>query len=331
MLRRHPLIPYNKEQGGDGMFSLPKNATIIEVGPRDGLQNEKKYVETADKLAFIEALQIAGIDEMEITSFVSPKWVPQMGDAKEIVEKSPRIGRQIVLTPNAKGVELALAAGAKNVAFFVGVSNSFNKKNINKTTDESMEAIAPLIKDLKTKNIFVRACISTAFYCPYEGKIEPKAVLQLCKQFVRLGVDELSVADTIGQANPVESYQLFSLLKKELPKTLITAHFHDTRKMAIANIFASLQAGVDRFDTSSGGLGGCPFAPGATGNVATEDVVHLLDSLGIETGIDVEKICRAVARIEPHIEGKIETGMYRLFELPPLIDVGDSCEHQTNV
>lgn len=251
---------------------------------------------------------------MEMTSFVSPKWVPQMGDAKEVVRKSPKIGRQFVLAPNAKGVELALDAGAKSIAFFVGVSNSFNKKNINKTTAESMEAISPLIQKLKTENIFVRACISTAFYCPYEGKINPEEVIQLCGQFVTLGVDELSVADTIGQANPVESYHLFSLLKKAFPDTLITAHFHDTRKMAIANIFASLQAGVDRFDTSSGGLGGCPFAPGATGNVATEDVVHLLDSLGIETGIDVEKICRAVARIEPHIEGKIETGLYRLFK-----------------
>lgn len=197
------------------MFSLPKNVTIIEVGPRDGLQNEKKYVETGDKLAFIEALQIAGINEMEMTSFVSPKWVPQMGDAKEVVRKSPKIGRQFVLAPNAKGVELALDAGAKSIAFFVGVSNSFNKKNINKTTAESMEAISPLIQKLKTENIFVRACISTAFYCPYEGKINPEEVIQLCGQFVTLGVDELSVADTIGQANPVESYHLFSLLKKD--------------------------------------------------------------------------------------------------------------------
>lgn len=296
------------------MFSLPKNSTIIEVGPRDGLQNEEKYVETADKLAFIEALQAAGIQEMELTSFVSPKWVPQMGDAKEIVESSPKIGRQFVLTPNAKGVELALLAGAKSVAFFVGVSNSFNQKNINRTTAESMAQIAPLIQQLKTENIFVRACISTAFYCPYEGKINPEDVLQLCQQFVQLGVDELSVADTIGQANPVESYALFTLLKKELPNTLITAHFHDTRKMALANIFASLQAGVDRFDTSAGGLGGCPFAPGATGNVATEDVVHLLHSIGVETGIDINLVCQAVAKIAPHVSRPIDTGMYKLYE-----------------
>lgn len=295
------------------MFSLPNNVTIIEVGPRDGLQNEKKYVNTEDKLVFIQNLQQAGIEEMELTSFVSPKWVPQMADAKEIVEKSKPVGRQFVLTPNAKGVELALLAGAKSVAFFVGVSNTFNQKNINRSTAESMAAIGPLIRSLKEQNIFVRACLSTAFYCPYEGKIEPEQVLQLSQQFVELGVDELSVADTIGKANPVESYQLFKTLKQELPNTLITAHFHDTRKLALANIFASLQAGVDRFDTSAGGLGGCPFAPGATGNVATEDVVHLLDSLGIETGIDVDKVCKAVAGIAPHVSRPIETGMYKLF------------------
>ncbi|AOV08188.1 hydroxymethylglutaryl-CoA lyase [Sporosarcina ureilytica] len=298
------------------MFILPKNVTIIEVGPRDGLQNEQKLVHTQDKLAFIQALQQAGIEEMELTSFVSPKWVPQMADAKEIVERSERIGRQFVLTPNEKGVDLAIEAGAKSVAFFVGVSNSFNKKNINRTTAESMEAITPLIQNLKAQNIFVRACISTAFYCPYEGKIQQEDVIQLCKKFVKLGVDELSVADTIGKANPVESYNLFLALLNELPNILITAHFHDTRKMALANIFASLQAGVQRFDTSAGGLGGCPFAPGATGNVATEDVVHLLDSLGIHTGIDVEKVCEAVTLIEPHVSRPIETGMYKLFKSP---------------
>ncbi|MDS9470673.1 hydroxymethylglutaryl-CoA lyase [Sporosarcina pasteurii] len=296
------------------MFILPKNVTIIEVGPRDGLQNERNLVQTQDKLAFIQALQHAGIEEMELTSFVSPKWVPQMADAKEIVEQSEHIGRQIVLTPNAKGVELAIDAGAKSVAFFVGVSNSFNQKNINRTTADSMRAITPLIQDLKSKDIFVRACISTAFYCPYEGKIQLEDVIQLCKQFVELGVDELSVADTIGQANPVESYNLFSALLNELPNILITAHFHDTRKMALANIFASLQAGIQRFDTSAGGLGGCPFAPGATGNVATEDVVHLLDSLGIQTGIDIEKVCEAISLIEPHVSRPIETGMYRLYK-----------------
>lgn len=296
------------------MFSLPKNVTIIEVGPRDGLQNEKNHVEENVKLEFIHSLQAAGIEEMELTSFVSPKWVPQMADAKNIVEKTEKIGRQFVLAPNEKGADLAIEAGAKSIAVFVGVSNTFNKKNINRTTVESMDALEPVIAKLKRDGIFVRACISTAFYCPYEGKIEKEEVSNLCNRFVSMGVDELSVADTIGMANPVESYELFKLLKEQFPEVLLTAHFHDTRKMAIANIFAALQAGVDRFDTSAGGLGGCPFAPGATGNVATEDVVHMLDSLGIETGIEMEKICEAVGMIAPHVSHPIETGMYKLYK-----------------
>ncbi len=296
------------------MFILPNNVTIIEVGPRDGLQNEKKHVEECDKLAFIDALQGAGIQEMELTSFVSPKWVPQMADAKAIVEKTKKIGRQFVLAPNEKGAELAIEAGARSIAVFVGVSNTFNMKNINRSTDESIDSLKPVFATLKSEGIFIRACVSTAFYCPYEGKIEIKDVVALCNRFVAMGADELSVADTIGMANPNESYELFKTLKEEFPDVLLTAHFHDTRKMAIANIFASLQAGIDRFDTSAGGLGGCPFAPGATGNVATEDVVNMLNTLGIETGVDVKKVCEAVQLIAPHVSRPIDTGMYRLFD-----------------
>ncbi|WP_438317862.1 hydroxymethylglutaryl-CoA lyase [Sporosarcina sp. FA9] len=295
------------------MFILPEEVTLIEVGPRDGLQNESKHVLEEDKLAFIHALQEAGITEMELTSFVSPKWVPQMADAANIVKKTKKIGKQIVLTPNEKGADLALEAGARSVAVFVGVSNSFNKKNINRTTDESVEALKPVILKLKEQGIYVRACISTAFYCPFEGKINPDSVVELCLRFIEMGIDELSVADTVGRANPRESFDLFKKLIDELPKVLITAHFHDTRKMAIANIFAAMQAGIDRFDSSAGGLGGCPFSPGATGNVATEDVAHMMDSLNIHTGISVKKVCEAVAVIAPHVSHPIETGMYRLF------------------
>lgn len=297
------------------MFSLPNNVTIIEVGPRDGLQNEKNQVSTETKLEFIRGLQQAGIQEMEITSFVSPKWVPQMADSTEIVQQVSKIGRQFVLTPNAKGVELALTAGATNLAVFVGVSNTFNLKNINKTTNESMKDLQPIIKELKSKDIFVRACISTAFYCPYEGKIAIEDTISLCKEFAEWGVDELSVADTIGMANPQESYSLFKELAKELPDVLLTAHFHDTRKMGIANIVAAMQAGVTRFDTSAGGLGGCPFAPGATGNVATEDVVNMLHTMGIETGIDLNKLCQSISVIEPTVSRPIDTGIYRLFSM----------------
>lgn len=296
------------------MFSLPKKATIIEVGPRDGLQNEGKIVSTESKLEFIKGLQKAGVHEMELTSFVSPKWVPQMADAKEILANTEKIGRQFVLTPNEKGISLARESGAEALAVFVGVSDSFNKKNINKTTAESMDALEPLIKKLKANGIFVRACISTAFYCPFEGAVDPEKTIALCRQFVDWGIDELSVADTIGMANPVESYELFHRLKTEFPNVLMTAHFHDTRKMALANIFASLQAGVDRFDSSAGGLGGCPFAPGATGNAATEDIVNMLHRMGVDTGIDLDLLCEAIAQIEPHVSNPVTTGMYRLYQ-----------------
>lgn len=296
------------------MFSLPKTATIIEVGPRDGLQNEARTVNTEDKLAFIKALQEAGLQEMELTSFVSPKWVPQMADARDIVAGAKKTGRQLVLTPNERGITSALEAGADSVAVFVGVSNSFNEKNINKTTAQSMETLKPLIEKAKQDGIFVRACISTAFYCPFEGKVDPQRTIDLCRQFVDWGVDELSVADTIGLANPQESHELFSRLKEQFPDVLIAAHFHDTRRMALANSYAALVAGVDRFDASAGGLGGCPFAPGATGNVATEDLIHMFHRMGVDTGVDLEKLYEAISLIEPHVSNPLQTGMYTLYK-----------------
>ena len=295
------------------MLNLPKKVTIIEVGPRDGLQNEKLFVPTDIKKQFIGELRKAGFQEMELTSFVSPKWVPQMSDAAEIVADCLETdSRNIVLAPNRKGIDRVYSTDCQAVAMFVGVSNSFNLKNINKTTKDSMAELAPIIHELKEKNYFVRACISTAFYCPYEGKIDESDTLKLCQEFVDAGVNELSVADTIGMATPDESFSLFSKLKNLFPNTLLTAHFHDTRKLALANILASLQAGIDRFDTSAGGLGGCPFAPGASGNVATEDVVYMLERMGIDTGVDLDKLIDAIEVVRPHLSRKIESGYYRL-------------------
>ncbi|WLD91913.1 hydroxymethylglutaryl-CoA lyase [Alkalihalobacillus sp. AL-G] len=294
-------------------MNIPKEVTIIEVGPRDGLQNEKNPVPTATKIEFINALKAAGIKQIELTSFVSPKWVPQMSDAKEIIDACLDSERNFVLAPNRKGIERVYDTNVKHVAVFVGVSSSFNEKNINKTTEESMSELQPIIKELKEKGYFVRACISTSFYCPYEGKIDPADTEALCSQFVEFGVDELSVADTVGMANPHESYELFERLHNKLEgKVLITGHFHDTRGMALANIYACLQAGITRFDCSSGGLGGCPFAPGATGNVATEDVVFMLEQMGIRTGISLEGIAEAVDLIKPHISRPIGSKMYHL-------------------
>ncbi|MEH7437305.1 hydroxymethylglutaryl-CoA lyase [Neobacillus drentensis] len=295
------------------MLSLPKKVTIIEVGPRDGLQNEKLFVPTDIKKQFISGLRNAGLEEMELTSFVSPKWVPQMGDAPEIVADClDGNARNFVLAPNRKGIDRVYSTDCKAVAVFVGVSNSFNLKNINKTTQDSMEELKPIIQELKEKNYFVRACISTAFYCPYEGQMDEKETIKLCSEFVKAGVDELSVADTIGMAAPNEAYSLFSQLKDSFSETMLTAHFHDTRKLALANIFASLQAGINRFDTSAGGLGGCPFAPGAAGNAATEDVVYMLERMGIDTGVSLEKLLDAIEIVRPHLSRPIESSYYRL-------------------
>lgn len=286
---------------------IPNQATIIEVGPRDGLQNEANYVPTENKISFIKALKDSGVREMELTSFVSPKWVPQMKDAKEIVNSCLDESRNFVLAPNRKGIERVKETSVSAVALFAGVSNSFNKKNSNKETVQLLEELVALVDELKRDGFFVRACISTAFYCPYEGKMTLKDTLGVCRTFVEAGVDELSVADTIGMATPEESYNLFHTLKSEFPNTLLTAHFHDTRGMALANIYACLTAGISRFDTSAGGLGGCPFAKGATGNVATESVVYMLERMGVETGIDLEKLMKAIDEIEPHLSRSIHT------------------------
>ncbi|MGN7182808.1 hydroxymethylglutaryl-CoA lyase [Cytobacillus kochii] len=295
------------------MFTLPKEVTIIEVGPRDGLQNEKNFVPTDIKKQFIQKLKSAGVKEMELTSFVSPKWVPQMSDAAEIVADTlTSHTRDMVLAPNRKGIDRVYATDCQAVATFVGVSQTFNKKNINKTTEESVTEIVPIIKELKGNGYFVRACISTAFYCPYEGKVDVNDTLKLCQAFVNAGADELSVADTIGMAAPHESFDVFKKLKDAFPETLITAHFHDTRKLALPNILAALQAGVDRFDTSAGGLGGCPFAPGAAGNAATEDVVYMLERMGISTNIDLQKLVEAIHLVKPHMTRSIESSYFQL-------------------
>ncbi|WML45197.1 hydroxymethylglutaryl-CoA lyase [Neobacillus sp. PS3-40] len=295
------------------MLTLPKKATIIEVGPRDGLQNEKLFVPTEIKKQFIASLRGAGIKEMELTSFVSPQWVPQMADAAEVVfECLDSLTRNFVLAPNQKGINRVYMTNCNAVAVFIGVSDSFNQRNINKTTQQGMAELIPLIQELKEKHYFVRACISTAFYCPFEGKIDPSHTIKLCHEFVEAGVDELSVADTIGMAAPNEVYSLFSQLKTTFGNILLTAHFHDTRKLALSNILAALQAGIDRFDTSAGGLGGCPFAPGAAGNVATEDVVYMLERMDINTGIDLNKLLEAIEIIRPHLSRPIESTYFRL-------------------
>lgn len=296
-------------------IDLPKKVTIIEVGPRDGLQNVSVFIPTEVKNRFIDHLKKSGIKEMEVSSFVSPKWVPQMRDAEEVVSNAvDDYIRTFVLAPNRAGIERALSSACRSIALFIGVSTSFNQKNINRTTTQATEELLSIVKELKSQGCFVRTCISTAFYCPFEGRMEEQETIQLCQKFVQAGVDELSVADTIGMAAPHESYSLFAKLSNLFSNTLITAHFHDTRGMALANIFAALQAGVSRFDTSAGGIGGCPFAPGASGNVATEDVVYMLERMGIQTGIQLPLLVQAIDVISPYLPKPITSSYYTLLK-----------------
>ncbi|MEE3956078.1 hydroxymethylglutaryl-CoA lyase [Peribacillus frigoritolerans] len=280
---------------------LPKNVEIIEVGPRDGLQNEANFISTEKKIDLINALNKTGIKRMEATSFVHPEYVPQMKDAKEVLQGMERkLGLQyMALIPNEKGYDRAVENGVNAISLVVGASDSFNLKNVKMTKEESITKFSSVVEKAKEKGMFIRFNIATAFWCPFAGKVHPDVVLEIVRRVDSLGVDEIVVCDTIGRANPAQVHDLFELISQGQPKAMITAHFHDTYGFAQANIIAALQVGVTRFDTSIGGLGGCPFAPGAAGNVATEDVVCMLHEMGIETGIDLPSLLSCVELVEP--------------------------------
>jgi hydroxymethylglutaryl-CoA lyase len=270
---------------------FPSSVEIIEVSPRDGLQNEKKFVATADKKALIQKLANTGIQRIETASFVHAKVVPQMADASEIVEYCNELGiTYIALTPNMKALERAIESNVKQIAVFVGASNTFNEKNIRRTIDESLAECKKMFILAKEKSIFIRAYVSMAFSCPYEGAVSYEQVKKVVKFFEEHGADEISIGDTNGQANPRIVYERFTELREDFPNVVFVAHFHDTNGFAYANIVAAMQAGVEKFDTSIGGLGGCPFSPGATGNVATEKVVEMLHRMEIPTGIKEEQL-----------------------------------------
>lgn len=272
-------------------MNLPKKVEIIEVGPRDGLQNEPQPISTEQKKQLISQLAKAGFSRIETTAFVHPKWVPQMSDAAEIARFSNELGiHYIALTPNLKALERAIEAGVPQIAVFIGASSTFNQKNINKTTDESLAECEPLFSKAKDHGKFIRAYVSMSFSCPYQGKVSFEEVNRVVERFVKLGADEIDIGDTNGRANPKIVYERFSRLRDLYPDAVFVGHFHDTGKMALANTLAAMQAGIDKFDSSIGGLGGCPYSPGATGNVATEDLVHMLTEMGIDTGIQLDVI-----------------------------------------
>jgi hydroxymethylglutaryl-CoA lyase len=271
---------------------LPKRVTICEVGPRDGLQIEPGDVSTAEKVRYIDLLASSGLRLIEAGSFVHPKLVPQMADTAGVLAgiAKPAGVRFLVLTPNVRGLERALAAGAKAIGVFTAASETFAKRNINMTIDASLAAARDVLAAAAGRGIWTRASISTAFGCPYEGAVPVAGVVRVARALLELGVDELSIADTIGVGTPNQVVEIVAALQPFAPLERIGMHFHDTRGTALANVLAALQCGITQFDASSGGLGGCPFAPGATGNVATEDVLYLLHGMGIETGVDLERV-----------------------------------------
>ncbi len=275
-------------------MTLPPRVKIVEVGPRDGLQNEKQVVPTEIKIELIERLADAGVRVIEATSFVSPKWVPQMGDNTAVLQGIKRHPQTIytALTPNLQGFDGAVQAGANEVAIFGAASESFSRKNINCSIAESLKRFEPVVSAASALEIPVRGYVSCVVGCPYEGAIAPEQVASVAKTLFDMGCYEVSLGDTIGVGNPATVRRMIEACAKLVPIDRLAGHYHDTYGMAIANIHTSLQAGMAIFDASVAGLGGCPYAKGASGNVATEDVVYLLDGLGIETGIDLAKLAR---------------------------------------
>ncbi|MBC8260015.1 MAG: hydroxymethylglutaryl-CoA lyase [SAR324 cluster bacterium] len=269
-----------------------KKIQIVEVGPRDGLQNEKPWIATKTKIELIEKLAESGLKKIESTSFVSPKWVPQMKDAFEVlsgIKRKPGVTYS-VLTPNMQGFERALEAGVTEVAIFGSASEAFSQKNINCTIAESVERFQPIIEAAQNNNILVRAYISCVMGCPYQGEVPVESVVELAEQMFEMGCYEISLGDTIGIGTPDQAREMVQAVTEKIPTSNIALHFHDTRGQALANIYACLELGVSVIDSAVAGLGGCPYAKGASGNVATEDVVYMLHGMGIETGVDLEKL-----------------------------------------
>lgn len=274
---------------------MPSTVTIVEVGPRDGLQNEPATISTADKVRFIDALSAAGHRVIEVTSFVSPRWVPQMADAAEVcaaITRRPGV-RYAALVPNLPGLERAIAAKVNDVAVFASASETFSMRNLNQSMDVALQRYTEVIGRALDAGMRVRGYVSCAFGCPFEGPVAPAAVLRVTRALLDAGVYEVAVSDTIGIGHPGQVRQLLGYLGRDVPFDRLALHFHDTRGTALANVLAGLEAGITTFDAAAGGLGGCPFAPGASGNLATEDLLYMLDGLGVHTGVSLAGVAAA--------------------------------------
>jgi hydroxymethylglutaryl-CoA lyase len=276
---------------------------VVEVGPRDGLQNEAAQITVEDRVVFAQALLDAGLPVVEVGAFVSPKWVPQMAGSDEVLRRlrRPPGARLPVLVPNAQGFERARAAGAREIAIFTAASETFNRKNINASIDESFARFAEFVPAAGREGMWVRGYVSTCFGCPYEGAVDPAKVVEVARRLVEIGCEEVSIGDTIGVAVPTQVTDVMGRLEAVIPAQRLAVHFHDTRGTALANVLAALQEGIAVVDSSAGGLGGCPYAPGASGNLATEDLLYMLRGMGIETGVDLGAVARASRALAPRV------------------------------
>lgn len=297
-------------------MGLPKNVLIREVGPRDGLQNESVWLDTMEKRTWIHLLEEAHLPYIEVTSFVHPKWVPALKDAKELAQSLNKKEdlTYAALIPNEKGLAHFFEANLEVGAMFISASETHNKKNMNRSIQETLPVIKQMTADLKAEGRQTRAYISTVFGCPYEKQVPMDQVLRLTEQLLSFGIDEISLGDTIGEAHPLQVERRLDLLLERFPADKIALHFHDTKGMGLANIYTALKAGITIFDASSGGLGGCPYAPGSSGNVATEDVVHMLHKLGIETNVDLPRLIKAAEWIEAKVDRTLPSHCLRAFQ-----------------
>ncbi len=282
----------------------PPRVSVVEVGPRDGLQNEPVTVPTADKIRFVDRLTAAGHQTIEVSAFVSPKWVPKMSDASDVfagISRAPGV-RYTALVPNLAGLERAKTAGVTEVAIFAAASETFSRRNINQTIEESLETYRAVADAARSHGIRVRGYLSTAFGCPYEGAVPTARVVDLTGQLIDMGAFEVALSDTIGVAHPGQVYEVLEAVTPQVPASRLALHFHDTRGTALANVLAGLECGIVTFDSSAGGLGGCPYASGAAGNLATEDLLYALHGLGIVTGVAIGGVMAASLEIEPLLD-----------------------------
>ena len=306
-------------------MTLPARVTIVEVGPRDGLQDLSPPPRTADKIGFIDRLSEAGVPVVEVGAFVDPRRVPAMADSEAVARAiKPRPGtRYTALVPNLRGLARAVDAGLREVSVFGAASESFSRRNINHGVAESFNTFRGVIREAGAAGVRVRAYLSTAFGCPYEGDVAASRVAELADELLQMGAFEVAISDTIGVAHPGQVWRVLDEVAARVPLERIALHFHDTRGTALANVLAGLQAGVVTFDASCGGLGGCPYAPGASGNLATEDLVYMLDGLGIDTGVSLTGLVEASAVIGPHVGGELPSRYLRASQAAPRIHQND--------